>query len=77
MLAFIFLEGSFGKDFIYVLFGIFLAIILSLAFTVTLIVFIINWLRNEKKSKKYYLLTFFISIVIGLLGTGIICGGSF
>lgn len=77
MLAFIFLEGSFGAEFIYLLIGIFLALILSLGFTGTLILFIINSIKNKKKSRKYYLLTFFISMLIGLLGTGIICGGSF
>ena len=77
MLAFIFLEGSFGKDFIYVLIGIFVAIVLFIGFAGTLLMFIINSFRQENKSKNYYILTFFISILIGLLGTGIVCGGAF
>lgn len=75
MISAIFLEGSFGLEFIYMLIGMFLAILIGIAALSTLIFYIYNTVTNKQKTSKYYWMVFFISLLIGLIGLGMVCGG--
>ena len=56
-----------------VLFLAVLVIFLGIGFLCTLIAFVINFLQKKDKNRKYYLLVFIISGLIGVVLTAFYC----